>query len=193
MSAPPDLARQNEIWRDFRAFAQTQFKIGIYDKTTSPLMNAIGTAIGLSGVQTADEFKRGFSTTILSKVYIPDEWSVISKIMVLPHEIDHTQEKLGKLLAYARGDGRAENESKPLGSTARMMKWKDGWYPTATQLASVLSMYGCAARDLMFAEKILDSILVTVKFGGTVSPTTHRCIQWLDEHAPDVKLLPPFA
>lgn len=122
-------------------------------------------------------------------------WSPWSQISVYAHECTHVvQHDAHGLVEHAwqyltQPARRVERECEALVPQLELEMWRRGtvaeWWPRVR--AEALRAYLVSDADVQVAERYLRALAPTVRAGGIVSIAGRAAIEWLDEHAAELR------
>jgi hypothetical protein len=122
-------------------------------------------------------------------------WSGWAQIVALTHEVQHALQGAGRSLLeraidYAGSTARrTETETECLSAEMELEHWRRGeiarWWFAAR--ASALGAYHVKDVDLAVCERHLRAHAPTVRRSGYVTHAGRVAIQWLDNHAPELR------
>ncbi|MBK7537560.1 MAG: hypothetical protein IPI49_19750 [Myxococcales bacterium] len=193
--------RPEEVRGLWRAM-QEHFRTTVVNKQNSFEMQAIAQGLQALGITRRDRFLRNFTTTIGRRIYTPFEvgvpqtgWPLWSQVVICAHEhqhvVQHDREGVAFEVSYlADRAARARWEAEAYRSNLELHFWRYGTTPSAHQMASVLSSYGCRPEDIEVAAKSLALSALIVWQGGIVNESSKVALAWLGEHVPHLRARP---
>jgi len=178
-----------------RAFAAHMAKR--FNATIGRTPAALQAGLRLVGMQ-----PEKYATTLGRAIYFPidlgasnEHWSPWSQITVMAHECQHVADNdargmLAKGWDYITSTTRrTEHENRAHVAQLELEMWRRGevaqWWPGVR--ASALKSYHVTDTDLLVAERYLRVCAPIVRRGGLISVAGAAAIEWLDEHAPELR------
>ena len=85
---------------------------------------------------------------------------------------------------------RAAYEAEAYTCNMELHFWHTGKIRNPASLANKLVHYGCRDEDVEAARQTLLAAGRAIRAGAVFSPSSRLAIQWLEEHAPELKYQP---
>ncbi|HMA91698.1 MAG TPA: hypothetical protein VKP30_03385 [Polyangiaceae bacterium] len=194
LGEPPD-AVVSAFWKHM----QSHYGTSLVNKLSSVEMNLLSQALDTLGILKKVEFLENFTTTIGRCIYVPFEpgvpragWDLWSQVVICVHEHQHVEQQRRLGIEYearylADRASRAEFETEALRSNLELAYWRTGKIPSTKALANTLSNYCCSAGDIAVASKQLALSALSIRCGAVLNEASKVALDWLDEHAPNLK------
>jgi len=186
-----------ELVIDFWHYMQKKYDTKVVNKKKSKLMRAVANFMDDFGIMSGKKFMNDFTTTLFGKIYVPftigdaNTKRLESQIAICVHEHQHIQQNRrdnGYSRKYIFNKAyRAYVEAEAYGANMELHFWYAGHVLDPVALAEKLYDYGCKDKHIRVAQKHLESMAITVKYGGVINDSSKTAIAWLNEYAAEYR------
>ena len=188
--------------RDFWAFMTKRFGTRVIAKADAIEMRAVGAALDAMGVADKRDFMSRFATTVGRRIYLPftpgddnSTWDPWEQLRTCAHEHTHVVQfdRDGALrfgYRYLRSDSaRAQYEAEARTTELELHFWRFGSIPRLELAVEGLASYSLGKSDIAAALTTLRSNAEAVKRGAVLTKAGRIAIHWLNDHAPELRLV----